>query len=377
MRHASSRQPTRVSGSSKPRVVLVTGASSGIGLCSAALFAARGWRVGLVSRSAEGLAAAARLIGQRTPGAMVASAVADVTDNAALAAAARAVAATLGPIEVWVNAAGNGVYGYFSDVPDTEYRRVTEVTYHGTVNGSRVALSHMTPRNMGTIVNVCSAVVFHGVPLMTSYAGAKAAVRAFGQSLRIELRLAGSRVRVATLIPPAINTPFFDHAVSHMGFPARPVPPVYRTEVAAQGVWLCATGRGGELLLTGVVQAYSRIARLSPWLAGHLVSRSDFASELPRDEDGTRDRVPCLFATRTDGHSMHGPFNDRARGWSGQVWLAGAWRRLRGIGGRWLRGGISRDRPAAPSPPARAPAAPDRAPAGSAQPGHAASDRIR
>ncbi len=370
MRHAfpSSRWPARVSRPVQPRVVLVTGASSGIGLCSAALFAARGWRVGLVSRSAEGLAAAARLIAQQTPDAVVASAVADVSDSAALAGAARAVAAALGPIEVWVNAAGNGVYGHFRDVPEAEYRRVTEVTYHGTVNGSRIALSHMMPRDTGTIVNVCSAVVFHGVPLMTSYVGAKAAVRAFGQSLRIELRLAGSRVRVATLIPPAINTPFFDHAASHMGFPARPVPPVYRTEVAAQGVWLCATGRGGELLLTGVVQAYSRIARLSPWLAGYLVSRSDFASELARDEAGPRDQVPCLFATRTAGHSMHGPFGNRARGWSSQLWLAGTWRRLRGL---------SRNPPAAPLPPARGPAAPDRAPAGSGQPGHAASDSVR
>ncbi len=368
MPFASFRRPPLVSGPSQPRVVLVTGASSGIGLCSAALFAARGWRVGLVSRSAEGLLAATRLIAQRSPGALTAFAVADVADSEALAAAARAVAAALGPIAVWVNAAGNGVYGRFRDVPEAEYRRVTEVTYHGTVNGSRIALSHMLPRGEGTIVNVCSAVVFHGVPLMTSYAGAKAAVRAFGQSLRIELRLGGSKVRVATLIPPAINTPFFDHAPSHMGFPARPVPPVYRTEVAAQGVWLCATGRGGELLLTGVVQAYSRIARLSPWLAGTLVSRSDFASEMPRDEACARDRVPCLFATRTGGHSMYGPFGDRARGWSSQLWLAGIWRRLRGV---------SRDRPAAPSPPARAPAAPDRAPAGSSPPGRAASDSVR
>ena len=110
MRHAlrlSCRSPP-VSGPAQPRVILVTGASSGIGLCSAALFAARGWRVGLVSRSAEGLAAAARLIAQRSPHAMVACAVADVADSEALAAAARAVVAALGPIEVWVNAAGTG-----------------------------------------------------------------------------------------------------------------------------------------------------------------------------------------------------------------------------------------------------------------------------
>ena len=352
--------------------MLVTGASSGIGLCSAALFASRGWKVGLVSRSGAGLAAAAALIERQTPGAAVAHAAADVTDSAALADAARAIAAALGPIAVWVNAAGNGVYGHFADVSESEFRRVTDVTYLGTVNGTRVALSHMTPRNGGTIVNVCSAVVFHGVPLMTSYSGAKAAVRAFGQSLRMELRLAGSRVRIGTLFPPAINTPFFDHAVSHMGFPARPVPPVYRTDIAARGVYLCATGPGGEMLLTGVVVAFSWIARLSPRLAGFLVSKSDFASELPRDtaagDEGARDQAPCLFESKSAGFSMHGPFRRGARGWSSQLGIAGLWRRLRGL---------SPDRPAAPSPRTPGRAAQDQAPGGSARPRRAASDSIR
>ena len=348
-----------------PRVVLLTGASSGIGLGSAALFAARGWRVGLVSRGPEGLAAAAALIERRSPGALTAWAVADVTDSEALAAAARAVAAALGPIDVWVNAAGNGVYGHFGDVSEAEFRRVTDVTYLGTVNGTRIALSHMRARDGGAIVNVCSAVVFHGVPLMTSYSGAKAAVRAFGQSLRIELRLAGSRVRVCTLFPPAINTPFFEHAVSHMGFPARPVPPVYRTEVAARGVYHCATGRGGESLLTGTVLAYTWLARLSPSLAGYLVSKSGFATELPcRGE--TRAPVCCLFETRRSGHSMHGPFVRLARGWSSQLWLAGMWRAL--------RSGV---RAAPGSRPARAPAGPDPTPDDSASPYRAASDSGR
>ncbi len=361
------RMPKPVTEAMQTRVVLVTGASSGIGLCSAALFASRGWKVGLVSRSGAGLAAAASLIEQQSPGAAVAWAAADVTDSAALAAAARAVAAALGPIGVWVNAAGNGVYGHFTDVSEAEFRRVTDVTYLGTVNGTRVALSHMRPRDEGMIVNVCSAVVFHGVPLMTSYCGAKAAVRAFGQSLRMELRLAGSRVRIGTLFPPAINTPFFDHAVSHMGFPARPVPPVYQTDIAAQGVYLCATGRGGEMLLTGVVLAFSWIARLSPRLAGYLVSKSDFASEMPRDEE-MRQQVACLFTAKQAGFSMHGPFRRGARGWSSQLGVAGAWRRLRPVSPR---------PPAAPSPPAPAPAAPDQAPAGSARPRHATSDSIR
>lgn len=310
------------------RVVVITGGSSGIGLCSAALFAAKGWRVGLISRSRDRLAKASALIERQTPGATVAWAAADVSDSEALAAAARQIAATLGPISVWVNAAGNGVYGHFADVSADEFRRVTDVTYLGTVNGTRVALSHMRPRDEGTIVNVCSAVVFHGVPLMTSYSGAKAAVRAFGQSLRLELRLAGSHVRLGTLFPPAINTPFFDHAVSHMGFPSRPVPPVYGTRVAAEGVYFCATGGGGEMLLTGVVIAYSMIVRVSLRLAGFLVSKSDFASEMPLDDPGSA-RLPSLFAPAGSRCVMDGGFGSQARTWSTHLKLLSAWRTLR------------------------------------------------
>ncbi|MCQ8277123.1 SDR family oxidoreductase [Acetobacteraceae bacterium KSS8] len=350
------------------RVAILTGGSSGIGLGAALRFAAEGWRVGLISRSAENLSAAARLIRARVPGAVVASASADVSDADALASAARTLAATLGPIDCWVNAAGNGVYGRFTDVPDAEYRRVTDVTYHGTVNGTRVALAHMGPRDSGTIVNVCSAVVIHGVPLMSSYSGAKAAVRAFGQSLQLELKLQKSRVRVSTLLPPAVNTPFFDHAVSHMGFPARPVPPVYCTDVAARGVLLCAAGRG-ERRLTGVVSAYALIARISPALAAYLVGKSEFGSEIPRD-DAARQPVPTLFEPRTEAVSPDGAFTRRARGWSSQLILLGLLALLRGRA-------VRQPRRAAPLPPEPARAAPGRARAGSGARERASSDSSR
>ena len=371
----------------RTRVVVVTGASSGIGLCSAVLFAARGWRVGLISRSDARLANAAALITSQTPGADLAHAAADVTDSEALAAAARSIAAVLGPIDVWVNAAGNGVYGRFADVTEREFRHVTDVTYLGTVNGTRVALAHMQPRNEGTIVNVCSAVVFHGVPLMSSYSGAKAAVRAFGQSLRLELRLAGSRVGIGTLFPPAINTPFFDHAVSHMGFPARPVPPVYRPEVAAEGVYACATGGGGEMLLTGVVIAYALITRISLRLGGYLVSKSDFASELPRDDAGSLPErpAPALFQPQGTECRIQGGFANKARGWSSHLRVLSIWRRITAssrlakptgpqpASPRTIRPG----RPAARLPGAPAGAGPDHPPADSAQPRCAASDSVR
>ncbi|MCQ8240481.1 SDR family oxidoreductase [Rhizosaccharibacter radicis] len=306
-------------------VVVIAGASSGIGRCTALLFAAEGWRVGLVGRNPLGLADTGREIAET--GVRHLEAVADVTDEAALERAAAAIEAALGPIELWVNVAGNGVYGRFSEVPDAEFRRVTEVTYHGTVNGTRVALRRMLPRDRGTIVNVCSAVVFHGVPLMTSYSGAKAAVRAFAQSLRMELRLGGSKVRIGTVFPPAVNTPFFDRAPSYMGFPGQPVPPVYQPEVVARGIRLCAAGRGGEAVLTGTVWAYALITRISPGLAAFLVSLGGFGRPLPSDPGIERQVEPELFEARATRFSTHGPFNKRARRRSLHTWLTERWHR--------------------------------------------------
>jgi short-subunit dehydrogenase len=196
------------------RVVAITGASSGIGRCTASLFASTGWRVGLIARGQPGLEAVCGEIVAAGGAACVAAA--DVRDAAALEAAAAAIEDALGPIDVWINCAGNGVYGRFLDVPAHEFDCVTDVTYGGTVNGTRVALRRMLPRDAGVVVNVCSAIAYHGMPLLTSYSGAKAAVRGFTDGVRAELVHDRSRVRATIVFPPAVNTPFFSHAVTYM-----------------------------------------------------------------------------------------------------------------------------------------------------------------
>lgn len=306
------------------RVVVITGGSSGIGRCTAMAFARAGWRVGLIARGAAGLAAAAAAV--QAQGGQAAVAVADVTDSAALAAAATALEAALGPVSVWINAAGNGVYGRFTEVPEREFRQVTEVTYLGTVNGTRTALARMRPRDAGTIVNVCSGVAFHGLPLMTSYSGAKAAVRAFGQALRIELQFERSRVRVTTVFPPAVNTPFFAHAISHMGWPARPVPPVYQPEVIAQAILLAAhTGRP-EMTISGTVAGFSLLSRLAPVWTGAVIRRLGVEGQLVREEGP--DMAPTVFAPSEDAAGIHGAFGRGARRWSLQVTVQRALARL-------------------------------------------------
>ena len=315
-----------------PRTLIITGGSSGIGRCTAGLFARRGWRVGLIARGEAGLAAAAAVF--RATGVPVATAVADVTSSTALSDAADAIVAELGSPDVWINCAGNGVYGRFAVVPEAQFERVTAVTYGGTVNGCRVALALMAPHGQGTIVNVCSATAFHGLPLMTSYAGAKAAVRGFGQALQAELRMERSRIRVSTVFPPAVNTPFFSHSVSHMGWPARPVAPVYQPEVVATAIHLVAAMRGQpEMVVSGTAAAFSLAARVSPRLTAFAMTRLGLDGQITCDPEAARLEQPTLATPSAQASPVHGPFGGRARRRSMQVWLCryGGWTLL-GIG---------------------------------------------
>ena len=342
-----------------PPVVVITGGSSGIGRCTARLFAQRGWRVGLIARGAAGLAETSAEIAEL--GGASATAIADVADAAALERAAYSLISQLGGIDVWINAAGNGVYGRLLDVPEAEFRRVTEVTYMGTVNGTRTALNHMLPGDCGTIVNVCSGVAFHGLPLMTSYVGAKAAVRGFSQSVRGELRMARSAVHLCTVFPPAVNTPFFSHAPSHTGCPSRPVAPVYQPEIVARALYLAATGRRREMVVSGIVLAFSLVSRASPVLAAWLTERLRFESMmLPEAVGGGKSGgEAALFAPPARVLGARGSFG--ARDWSAHVWLLGAIRAVLSVP-------AARPRKASPCLPAPGRTAPDPAQAGSPPP---------
>jgi short-subunit dehydrogenase len=283
------------------------------------LFARHGWNVGLIARGLEGLLASSTDV--VAVGARAAIARADVTDSAALLTAANAIIAELGSIDVWINCAGNGVYGRFDDVPEAEFQRVTDVTYHGTVNGTRVALAHMRLRGRGSIINVCSAVAFHGLPLMSSYAGAKAAVRAFGQAIRGELRIEHSHIKVGTVFPPAANTPYFSHATSHMGWPGRPTRPLYQPEVVAQGIWQATASGQAEMAISGTAVAFSLATRIAPGLIAWCMGRLGMERQLTRDQDIRCLREPTLFVPAHRVFAVHGPFGRQARSWSMHLWL--------------------------------------------------------
>ena len=205
------------------KVVVVTGASAGVGRATAIAFARRGYSVGLLARSKGGLDGAAREVA--AAGGRAHTTVADVADPDQVEAAAAGVEEHLGPIDVWVNNAFSSVFAPFDQISPEEFRRVTEVSYLGFVNGTRSALSRMRPRDRGVVFQVGSALAYRGFPLQSAYCGAKHAIHGFNESVRAELFHDRSAVQVTMVQLPALNTPQFSWVVSRLPRHPQPVPP--------------------------------------------------------------------------------------------------------------------------------------------------------
>jgi short-subunit dehydrogenase len=220
----------------RPRpVVVVTGASAGVGRAIAHRFGRAGYSIGLIARDAEALEDVRREIEDVGGRAVVMPL--DVAEAGAVFAAADRIASTLGPIDIWINDAMVTVFSPVWRMTPDEFRRVTEVTYLGFVHGTMAALRHMRPATRGTIIQIGSALAYRGIPLQSAYCGAKHAIRGFTDSLRSELRHEQSRINLMMLQLPAVNTPQFDWARAHMPRTPRPVAPVVEPEVIANIVY--------------------------------------------------------------------------------------------------------------------------------------------
>ena len=298
--------------------VVITGASSGIGRSAAALFGQHGWRVGLIARSADNLEAARKDV--VAAGGTASVAVADVSDSAALEAAAARIEGELGPIDVWINNAGVGIFAKFMDIPEDEFRRLTDVNYLGTVNGTRVALRRMLPRNRGTVVQILSAISYRGVPLQSPYSGSKYALRGFTEAIRSELANDNSAVHVTMVHPPAVNTPFYNHAVSHMPKPVRPPPPVYQPEVVADAIYLAATTRRREVKVGGATLGFAVANKLTPSLLDFFAGKFGVTSQQSDEGGAVAVRDPNLHGPGQKPSSTHGPFDGESLSSSMQMW---------------------------------------------------------
>lgn len=309
---------TTLPSSAAAGVVVITGASSGIGRSAAALFGRHGWRVGLIARSADNLEAARKDV--VAGGGTASVALADVADSAALEAAAAQIEGELGPIDVWVNNAGVSVYGKFMDITEEEFRRLTDVNYFGTVNGTRVALRRMLPRNRGTVVQILSAISYRGVPLQSPYSGSKYALRGFTEAVRAELANDNSAVHMTMVHPPAVNTPFYNHAVSHMPKPVRPPPPVYQPELVADAIYLAATTRRREVKVSGSTLGFAVVNKLTPGLLDYFAGKFGVAAQQSDQGGAVTIRDPNLYGPGQRPSSTHGPFDNESLSTSLQMW---------------------------------------------------------
>ena len=296
---------------SNPRVVVVTGASSGIGRAVVRALAGRGAKLGLIARSEEALVVAAEDVCQAGGEALVLPL--DVADAAAVERAAAVIEERWGPIDVWINNAMATVFAPVAQTTAEEYRRVTEVTYLGYVHGTLAALRRMRPRDEGTIVQIGSALAYRSIPLQSAYCAAKAAVRGFTDSLRTELIHDGSAVRLCMLQLPAVNTPQAVRQRNKLPRQAQPMPPLFSPESIAESV-IWAIEHGPREMLIGVptVQAVWG-QKFAPALLDRYLANKGFEPQMA-DEPNDQHGCDILFEPLPGDPGAHGPYRERERG---------------------------------------------------------------
>jgi short-subunit dehydrogenase len=300
------------------KVVVVTGASAGVGRAVVTEFARQGAHLGLIARSRERLEAAKHEIEQLGGKAVVLPT--DVADAQQVEAAAEQTEQELGPIDVWVNVAMTTIFAPFLEITAEEFKRATEVTYLGQVYGTMAALKRMHARDHGTIIQVGSALAYRSIPLQSPYCGAKHAIVGFTDSIRSELIHDNSNVHITAVMLPAMNTPQFSWCRTRLPRHPQPVPPIFQPEVAARAIVWAASQKRREVFvgLPTVLAIYGQ--DIAPSYADHYLAKHAYSGQ-QTSEPVRPDRPDNLFEPVPGEFGAHGIFDQRSSDFSVQTWM--------------------------------------------------------
>lgn len=301
----------------RPEVVVITGASAGVGRATAHRFARDGARIALIARGSKGLEVAAeevrRLGGEALPIPL------DVSDADAVEAAAGRIEQELGPVDIWINDAMATIFAPVHEISPDEFRRATEVTYLGTVYGTMAALKRMRGRNRGTIVQVGSALAYRAIPLQSAYCGAKFAIRGFTDALRVELLHDRSDIHITMVQLSAFNTPQFQWGRTRLPRRPQPVPPIFQPEVAAKGIHWAAHHRRRELDVGFPAVKAILGNKLFPTLADRRLVKLGYAGQMGK-RPLPEHRPDNLYEAVPEDYGTHGRFDARSKAYSLQLW---------------------------------------------------------
>jgi short-subunit dehydrogenase len=298
-------------------VVVITGASGGVGRATARLFATRGAKLVLLARGKDGLEAAKREAESR--GAKAIAVPTDVSQYDQVQAAAQAARHEFGPIDLWINNAMVSMYSPFMKMKPEEFRHIVEVTFLGNVYGTQCALEQMIPRNRGVIIQVGSALAFRSIPLQSAYCASKHAIQGFTESVRSELIHQKSKVRVSMVNMPALNTTQFTWTKNNMPRKARPTGTIFQPEVAADAILFAAENDRREVMVGYTTVEATLGEKVIPGLLDHYLAKAAWeGSMLPEPSDPNQ---PDNFWQPLPGdHGSHGKFDNLARNFSPQLW---------------------------------------------------------
>jgi len=304
---------------SKSKVVVVTGASAGVGRATVRKYAEAGASVGLLARG-EGRLEETRSEVERLGGKALAIPT-DVADADAVERAAEKVESTFGPIDLWINNAMVTVISPLAELTPEEFRRVTDVTYLGTVHGTMAALKRMRKRDKGVILQVGSALAYRAIPLQSAYCGAKHAIQGFSESLRSELIHEKSSIEVIMVQMPALNTPQFDWCRTKMPYKCQPVPPIYQPEVAAEAIVWAASHGPRELNVGGNTSVILALNKFFPGIGDRYLGMTGFDDQ-QTDTPEEPGRPDNLFTPVEGDWAAQGRFSDQAKEHSNSLWAS-------------------------------------------------------